>query len=272
MGPASRMSPGIRGAAALVVAALLLAMPAASLAGDGCDLCGMKLARYARTQHRLHLVNGQTRNFCSFTCLTETLASTPPARVARTEAADYDTGAFVDTKSAAYVVGSDAPPVMSNVSVVAFATQAAAAAFAAEHGGKVTGFPKVLEISRGRQVAPVSDPSFATLPKPGKKVVINGDYWFTFEFDKKPTMGTVIVKVQLHAADGSRVTSLDIKGDADMPSMKGAHAVVNRFFKLSKKGDYLMPVDIVMPGDWEIYLTFYDQGKVVYRGKHAFDI
>jgi nitrous oxide reductase accessory protein NosL len=267
------MSPGIRGAVAVVVAALLLlAMPGASLAGDGCDLCGMKLARYGKTAHRLHLTNGQTRTFCSFTCLTETLASTPAAKVSKTEVADYGTGAFVDTKSAAYVVGSDAPAVMSNVSVVAFASRAAADAFAAGHGGTVTDFPKTLDLVRRKQMPAVSDPSFTALPKPGKKVVISDAYWFTFEFDKKPTMGTVIVKVQVHAADGARVTSLDIKGDADMPSMKGAHAMANRFFKLNKKGDYLMPVDIVMPGDWEIYLTFYDKGKLLFRGKYAFDI
>jgi predicted metalloprotease len=54
--------------------------------------------------------------------------------------------------------------------------------------------------------------------------------------------------------------------------MKGAHETGDRPFKLSKKGDYLLPIDIVMPGDWEIRLTLLKDGKVIFRGSYQFDV
>jgi hypothetical protein len=63
-----------------------------------------------------------------------------------------------------------------------------------------------------------------------------------------------------------------VKAEADMPSMRGAHATGDRPFVLSKKGDYLLPINIVMPGDWEIKLTVMRDGKVVARGRYNFNV
>lgn len=115
-------------------------------------------------------------------------------------------------------------------------------------------------------------PDFAPLPGPGKKVPIGKEYYFVYGFDKKPAMGTVIMRVEVYKKDGQRETSLEIKGDAGMPSMRGAHETGERSFKLSKSGVYLLPVDIVMPGDWEIKLTFTKAGKVIFRGSYHFDV
>ena len=120
--------------------------------------------------------------------------------------------------------------------------------------------------------APEKNPVYSTMPDPGKKVPIGNDYYFIYVFDKKPKMGTVIVKVELYTADGKKNTTLEIKGDAGMPDMKGAHDTGDRLFKLSQKGVYLLPVDIVMPGDWEIKLTFLKNGKVIFRGSHKFSV
>lgn len=114
--------------------------------------------------------------------------------------------------------------------------------------------------------------AYARMPAPGKKVMIGNDYYFTYGFDKKPKMGTVIVKVEIYKMSGQKDVSLEIKGDAGMPSMKGAHDTGDRPFRISSKGVYLLPVDIVMPGDWEIRLTFLKDGKVIFRGSHAFDV
>jgi hypothetical protein len=113
---------------------------------------------------------------------------------------------------------------------------------------------------------------YTQMPDPGKKVMIGNDYYFIYDFDKKPKMGTVILKVELFTMDGKKDTTFEIKGDAGMPSMKGAHDTGERPFKLSQKGVYLLPVDIVMPGDWEIRLTFSKGGKVIFRGSHKFDV
>jgi len=116
------------------------------------------------------------------------------------------------------------------------------------------------------------EPAFAPMPGPGKKVSIGSGYSIMYGFDKKPKLGTVIMKVEVYKSDGKRDTSLELKADAGMPSMKGAHETGDRPFSLSKKGDYLLPIGIVMPGDWEIRLTIIKDGRVIFRGRYNFDV
>jgi hypothetical protein len=115
-------------------------------------------------------------------------------------------------------------------------------------------------------------PVFAPMPGPGKKVPIDGGGYLIYGFDKKPKMGSVILKVEIYTPDGKRDTSLEILGDSGMPSMRGAHETGDQPFKLSKKGDYLLPINIVMPGDWEVRLTIKKDGQVIFRGSHGFDV
>ena len=115
-------------------------------------------------------------------------------------------------------------------------------------------------------------PAYPSMPGPGKKVPIGNDYYLIYGFDKKPKLGTVIMKVEIFTKEGKKDTSIEAKADAGMPSMKGAHETGDRSFKLSKKGDYLLPIDIVMPGDWEVRLTLLKEGKVIFRGSYQFDV
>jgi len=115
-------------------------------------------------------------------------------------------------------------------------------------------------------------PTFPSMPGPGKKVPVGSDYYLIYGFDKKPKLGTVIIKVEIFTKEGKKDTSLEVKADAGMPSMKGAHETGDRSFKLSKKGDYLLPIDIVMPGDWEVRLTLLKEGQVIFRGSYQFDV
>jgi hypothetical protein len=113
---------------------------------------------------------------------------------------------------------------------------------------------------------------FTAMPGTGKKVPIGNGAYLIYGFDKKPKMGTIIMKIEAYAPDGKRDTSLEILGDSGMPSMRGAHETGDQPFKLSRKGEYLLPVSIVMPGDWEIRLTIKKDGKVIFRGRHNFDV
>jgi hypothetical protein len=113
---------------------------------------------------------------------------------------------------------------------------------------------------------------FAAMPGPGKKVPIGNGAYLIYGFDKKLKMGTVIMKVELYTPDGKRDTSLEVLADSGMPSMRGAHETGDQPFKLSRKGDYLLPINIVMPGDWEIRLTVRKDGKVLFRGRYNFDV
>ncbi len=113
---------------------------------------------------------------------------------------------------------------------------------------------------------------FQPLPKPGAKVPLDADRYFTYGFDKQPKLGVAIMRVEIFSRDGKRDTSFVVRGDADMPSMRGAHAAGDKDFSLSAKGVYLLPLRIVMPGDWEVTFTFVKSGKVVFRGAYLFDI
>ena len=118
----------------------------------------------------------------------------------------------------------------------------------------------------------VQEPEFKDLPKAGKKCWIGEVYYFLYEFDKTPKMGTAILKIRLFDKDGKQVTDLEIIGQSDMPSMKGAHDSGEVAFKLNKKGDYLLPVNVVMPGEWEVLLTFSRTKVVLFRGRLTFSV
>jgi hypothetical protein len=115
-------------------------------------------------------------------------------------------------------------------------------------------------------------PEFKDLPKSGKKCWIGEVNYFVYEFDKTPKMGTVILKIQVFDKDGKQVSDLDITGRSDMPAMRGGHDSGEVAFKLSKKGDYLLPVKVVMPGEWEVRLTFSRNKIGIFRGRLTFEV
>ncbi len=120
--------------------------------------------------------------------------------------------------------------------------------------------------------AQAGEPVFQDLPKSGKKCWIGEVSYFTWEFDRAPKMGTSILVIKLHDKDGPRISDLAITGRSDMPVMRGAHDSGEVAFKTNKAGDYLMPVNLVMPGDWEVRLTFSRNGIVIFRGRITFDV
>jgi hypothetical protein len=115
-------------------------------------------------------------------------------------------------------------------------------------------------------------PEYSELPGFGKKCRINDDFHFTYEFTEKPRMGTAILRVRIYDRDGNQSTAFTVFSRYDMPSMAGAHDSGEQEFKLNKKGDYLLPVNIAMPGEWEVKLTFKRGDSVVFRGAFRFDV
>jgi hypothetical protein len=108
--------------------------------------------------------------------------------------------------------------------------------------------------------------------KAGQKTWIGDEYYFLYEFDKKPQMGTIIMKIQVFTKGGKQDSSLEITGGADMPSMRGAHSTGDKPFQLNKKGDYLLPVNVVMPGEWEVVLNFFKDKKPIFTGSVRFNV
>jgi hypothetical protein len=115
-----------------------------------------------------------------------------------------------------------------------------------------------------------SEKGDAVLLIEGKTYPLDEGLSFVFGFDRKPQLGTLIVRVQVFSKEGRQDTSLTITGNADMPSMRGAHSTGVRPFQLNRKGDYLLPVSVVMPGVWEVNITFNRQGKPIFKGNIRF--
>jgi hypothetical protein len=113
---------------------------------------------------------------------------------------------------------------------------------------------------------------YSPMPAPGKKVPFGDGYYLIYGFEKKPKLGMAIMKVEIFTSSGIKDSSFEVKADTGMPSMGGAHETGERPFTLSKKGDYLLPINIVMPGEWESRFTIMKAGKVIFRGAYRFDV
>ncbi len=115
-------------------------------------------------------------------------------------------------------------------------------------------------------------PVYEELAGTRKKCWIGQDYFFTYEFDHKPKMGTAILVIKLFDKEGERRTDMEIVGNSGMPSMSGAHDSGDVPFQLNKKGNYLLPISVVMAGEWEVKLTFLKDEKIIFRGKFRFHV
>jgi len=140
------------------------------------------------------------------------------------------------------------------------------------YGESGKGQKNIADKSASRVSAARQAEIFTPMPDPGKKVPIGSGSYLIYKFDKKPKLGTVIMKVEIYTAEDKKDTSFVVKADAGMPSMRGAHETGDRHFQISKNGSYLLPISIVMPGDWEIRLTVLKGGQVILKGRYNFDV
>ena len=119
---------------------------------------------------------------------------------------------------------------------------------------------------------PTRGADYPPMPAPGEKVPIGDGHYLVYGFDSAPKLGTAIMRVEIFSREGIRDTSLRVKADAGMPSMRGAHEMGERAFQLSRKGVYLLPIPIVMPGEWEVRFTVSRGEAVIFRGGYTFDV
>ncbi len=138
----------------------------------------------------------------------------------------------------------------------------------------LTGLAEASAAETGGRIALQGQPAveFPELPASGKKCRIDDEFHFIYEFTEKPRLGTAILRVRISDRDGKRSTEFTVLGRSDMPAMAGVHDSGDQEFKLNRKGDYLLPVNVVMPGEWEIKLVFKRGDTAVARGAFRFDV
>ncbi|MEI6614899.1 MAG: hypothetical protein WCL37_08370 [Chrysiogenales bacterium] len=107
---------------------------------------------------------------------------------------------------------------------------------------------------------------------PGGRFAVSEGIYGTWEFNQKPQIGMVILKIQLFDKNDVKISPLTISGSNGMPSMPGHHDSGELAFKLNKKQNYLLPINVVMPGEWEVQLIFRDGEKIVQRAVIRFDV
>ena len=110
-----------------------------------CQVCGMWIDQYQHTRHVFIAKDGSQVMFCSLTCAARYL-KTHGKELKQLQVADYLSTELIDTTQAVYLAGSDAPPVMSNTSIIAFSSRERAEKFQQEHGGRILTYTQVLTL------------------------------------------------------------------------------------------------------------------------------
>lgn len=101
----------------------------------------------------------------------------------------------------------------------------------------------------------------------GKKVSLPNGMYFLYTFSTKPALGSTILKITIFSSQGKKINNLEIVGKYGMPLMAGAHDSGDVLFQVNKKGDYLLPIDIVMPGEWEVSIDIKQKTTILFKGK-----
>ena len=110
-----------------------------------------------------------------------------------------------------------------------------------------------------------------TTPKEGKVNVINSEYSFTYNFPEKPKLGTYVLKVNLFK-NNEKVKDLTVLVSYNMPTCSHHSSGKLVTMQLNKKNDYLIPLNFVMRGTWEITLIFQRNGKNLHSEKFSVEI
>lgn len=105
----------------------------------------MWIDQYRHTRHVFTAKDGDQVLFCSLTCAARYL-KTHGEGMKQMQVADYLTAELIDTEQAIYLAGSDAPPVMSNTSIIAFTSREQAEKFQQKHGGRILNFSQTLTL------------------------------------------------------------------------------------------------------------------------------
>jgi hypothetical protein len=127
-------------------------------------------------------------------------------------------------------------------------------------------FISLLAVPRAFSSALIPD-----LGEPGTKTGIGQGLTLTYSFNTHPALGMVVLKVKVTDKDGKPVEGLVIKGVSDMPEMHDSNSGKVVFLQ-NKKKDYLLPVNVTMPGLWQVTVTVEKGKKTFFTGVVNFHV
>ena len=111
-----------------------------------------------------------------------------------------------------------------------------------------------------------------TVYKQGEKNWIDSSHYFTYEFNQRPQIGYVIIKLKMFDKAGMKLTDYSIVAVSGMPAMPSMGSTPETPFKLNKKGDYLLPVYASMLGTWQASIKISKEKKLISTGTISFDV
>ena len=114
-----------------------------------CNVCGMHLTKYYKTNHTAEFKNGHKEQYCSLHCLSE-VHKDYEQRIKNIQVVDTNSLKLIDAKKAFYVVGSSKEGTMSPISEYAFSTKIEAEKFKKEFGGEIHTFAETLKLSKDK--------------------------------------------------------------------------------------------------------------------------
>ena len=112
-----------------------------------CNVCGMHLTKYYKTNHTAEFKNGHQEQYCSLHCLSE-VHKDYEQKIKNIQVVDTNSLKLIDAKKAFYVVGSSKEGTMSPISEYAFSTKIEAEKFKKEFGGEIHTFEETLKLAK----------------------------------------------------------------------------------------------------------------------------
>jgi hypothetical protein len=134
---------------------------------------------------------------------------------------------------------------------------------------KILGFLLLFTLLAGSSV--LAGAGVPDLGQPGTKTTIGPNLTLTYSFNTHPALGMVILKVQVTDKNGNPVEGVTLTGVSDMPEMHDSNSGKVKFLQ-NKKKDFLLPINITMPGLWQVTVTIEKDKKYLFTGMINFHV
>ena len=115
-----------------------------------CNVCGMHLTKFYKTNHVSEFKNGKKEQYCSMHCQSK-IHKHHHDKIKTIQVVDTNSLQLINAKEAFYVIGSSKKGTMTPISKYAFLSKEEAQVFQKKFGGEIKSFKQTLEIAQDGQ-------------------------------------------------------------------------------------------------------------------------